>query len=76
MNAITLLKEDHKKVRGLLEELESTTSRGLDIRLASPDGQIIAIIAGRTDPEDSHTGVPRFVDDPAIAAAICAALAA
>ena len=58
------------------EDTESTTSHGLDIRLASPDGQIIAIIAGRTDPEGSHTGVARFVDDPAIAEAICADLAA
>ena len=28
MNAIQLLKDDHKKVRGLLAELESTTARG------------------------------------------------
>jgi hypothetical protein len=56
------------------EDTESTTSHGLDIRLKSPDGGIIAIIAGRTDPEGSHSGVARFVDDPAIAEAICAAL--
>jgi hypothetical protein len=56
------------------EDTESTTSHGLDIRLKSPDGEIIAIIAGRTDPEDTHTGVARFVDDPAVAEAICAAL--
>jgi hypothetical protein len=56
------------------EDTESTTSHGLDIRLRSPDGEIIAIIAGRTDPEGSHTGVARFVEDPAIAEAICAAL--
>lgn len=28
VNAISLLKADHKKVKGLLEELESTTERG------------------------------------------------
>jgi hypothetical protein len=56
------------------EESEVTTSHGLDIRLKSPDGGIVAIIAGRTDPEGTHTGVARFVDDPAVAEAICAAL--
>ena len=32
MNAIQLLKDDHKKVRGLLAELESTTNRGVKKR--------------------------------------------
>ena len=32
MNALTLLKADHDKVKGLLEELESTTERGLKTR--------------------------------------------
>jgi hypothetical protein len=56
------------------EDTESTTSHGLDIRLQAPDGGIVAVIAGRTDPEGAHTGVARFVDNPAIAEAICAAL--
>jgi len=56
------------------ESTESTTAHGLDIRLKSPDGGILAIIAGRTDPEGAHSGVARFVDDPAIAGSICAAL--
>jgi hypothetical protein len=56
------------------EDTESTTAHGLDIRLKAPDGRIVAIIAGRTDPEGAHTGVAHFVDDPAIAQAICAAL--
>jgi hypothetical protein len=56
------------------EDTEATTARGLDIRLKAPGGGIIAIIAGRTDPEGSHSGVARFVDDSAIAEAICAAL--
>ena len=55
------------------EDTESTTSHGLDTRLKSPDGGILAIIAGRTDPEEVHTGVARFVEDPPIAEAICAA---
>lgn len=32
MNAITLLEADHKKVKGLLSELESTTERGVKTR--------------------------------------------
>jgi hemerythrin-like domain-containing protein len=32
MNAITMLTDDHKKMRKLLTELESTTERGLKIR--------------------------------------------
>jgi hemerythrin-like domain-containing protein len=32
MNAIQLLKEDHRKVRGLLAELEATTPRGVKTR--------------------------------------------
>ena len=56
------------------ESTESTTAHGLDIRLKSPDGGIIAIIAGRTDPEGAHSGVARFVDDPEVADSICVAL--
>jgi hypothetical protein len=32
MNAITMLTDDHKKMRKLLSELESTTERGLKVR--------------------------------------------
>jgi hemerythrin-like domain-containing protein len=32
MNAITMLQEDHDKMRKLLDELETTTERGLKIR--------------------------------------------
>ena len=32
MNAITMLEEDHKRMRGLLEDLESTTERGVKTR--------------------------------------------
>ena len=32
MDAITMLTEDHEKVRGLLEKLESTTERGVKTR--------------------------------------------
>ncbi len=43
MNAITLLKADHKKVKGLLEELEATTERGVKKReklLAQIDSEL------------------------------------
>ena len=40
MNAIQLLKEDHKKVRALLAELEATTPRGVKKRT-----QLLATIA-------------------------------
>lgn len=32
MNALTLLEQDHRKVQGLLEELETTTERGVKTR--------------------------------------------
>lgn len=32
MNAFTLLKEDHKKVAGILEKLDATTERGVKTR--------------------------------------------
>jgi hemerythrin-like domain-containing protein len=32
MNAFTLLKEDHKKVAGILEEIDATTERGVKTR--------------------------------------------
>jgi hemerythrin-like domain-containing protein len=40
MNAIQLLKDDHKKVKGLLAELEATTSRGTKKR-----SQLLSTIA-------------------------------
>jgi hemerythrin superfamily protein len=41
MNAITMLTDDHKKMRKLLTELESTTERGLKIR-----GELYSTIKG------------------------------
>src|ERR1051325_3637196 len=32
MNAFTLLKEDHKKVAGILEKIDATTERGVKTR--------------------------------------------
>ena len=32
MNALTMLEDDHRKMRGLLDELESTTERGVKTR--------------------------------------------
>lgn len=37
MNAIELLKEDHKKMRGLLSDLEATTKRGVKTRASLLD---------------------------------------
>jgi hypothetical protein len=47
------------------------TSDEHHITLKCPDAGIIAIMAGRTDPEGARSGVARFVDDPAIAEPIC-----
>ena len=35
---------------------------------------MIAHIAGLDRPDDTHRGVFRFIDDPAVAAELCAAL--
>jgi hypothetical protein len=32
MNALTMLEDDHKKMRGLLDQIESTTERGVKTR--------------------------------------------
>jgi hemerythrin-like domain-containing protein len=61
MNAIKLLKEDHKKVRGLLAELESTTSRGTKKR-----AQLLATIATELR---VHTKIEEEIFYPALRAA-------
>jgi hemerythrin-like domain-containing protein len=61
MNAITLLKEDHKKVRGLLAELESTTSRGVKTRR-----ELLAKIAREIE---VHTAIEEEIFYPAFKAA-------
>jgi hemerythrin-like domain-containing protein len=61
MNAIQLLKEDHKKVRGLLAELESTTSRGTKKR-----AQLLATIATELR---VHTKIEEEIFYPALRAA-------
>jgi hypothetical protein len=48
-------------------------THGNDLTLKGPHG-VIAQIAGLDLPDDTHRGVFRFVDDPAVAAAVCAAL--
>jgi hemerythrin-like domain-containing protein len=61
MNAIQLLKEDHKKVRGLLADLESTTSRGTKKRT-----QLLATIATELR---VHTKIEEEIFYPALRAA-------
>jgi hemerythrin superfamily protein len=61
MNAITLLKEDHKKVRGLLAELEATTSRGIKTRT-----ELLAKIAREIE---VHTTIEEEIFYPAFKAA-------
>jgi hemerythrin-like domain-containing protein len=61
MNAIQLLKEDHKKVRGLLAELESTTPRGIKKR-----SQLLQTIAKELR---VHTKIEEEIFYPAFKAA-------
>jgi len=57
MNAIQLLKEDHKKVRALLSDLESTTRRGSKKR-----AELLATIARELD---VHTKIEEEIFYPA-----------
>jgi hemerythrin-like domain-containing protein len=61
MNAIQLLKDDHKKVKGLLEELVSTTSRGTKKR-----SQLLATIAEELR---THVAIEEEIFYPAFKAA-------
>ena len=61
MNAIQLLKDDHKKVRALLSELESTTSRGVKTRT-----QLLAKIGAELR---AHTKIEEEIFYPAFKAA-------
>ena len=58
------------------ESSEIETSHGLDIMFKAPGGGVLATIAGRGSPDGSFTGIVRFTDDPATAAAVCEALGA
>ena len=61
-DAITLLKEDHKKVKGLLAQLEKTTERGAD-RRRKLLGQIEGEIKVQThDIEEERSSIPRYRD--------------
>ena len=56
-DAITLLKEDHKKVKGLLTQLEKTTERGADRRVK---------LLGRIETEiKAHTTIEEEIFYPA-----------
>ena len=61
MNAIQLLKDDHKKVRGLLTELEATTARATKTRT-----QLLATIAKELR---VHTRIEEEIFYPALRAA-------
>jgi hemerythrin-like domain-containing protein len=61
MNAIQLLKDDHKKVRGLLAELEATTPRGIKTRT-----ELLAKIAREIE---VHTTIEEEIFYPAFKAA-------
>jgi hemerythrin-like domain-containing protein len=61
MNAIQLLKDDHKKVKGLLAELEATTSRGVKKR-----SQLLATIGQELR---AHTKIEEEIFYPAFKAA-------
>jgi hemerythrin superfamily protein len=61
MNAIQLLKDDHKKVRGLLAELEATTPRGIKTRT-----ELLARIAKEIE---VHSAIEEEIFYPAFKAA-------
>ena len=61
MNAIQLLKDDHKKVRGLLAELEATTPRGRKTRT-----ELLARIAKEIE---AHSAIEEEIFYPAFKAA-------
>ena len=52
------------------------TFHGSGITARAPGVGVIAHIAGLDLPDGTHRGVLRFVDDPQVAAAVCAALTA
>ena len=58
MNALTLLKADHDKVKGLLNELESTTERGVKTRT-----ELFATIKGELT---VHEGIEEEIFYPAL----------
>jgi hypothetical protein len=45
-----------------------------EVTVQAPGLGVIAHIAGLDRPDDTHRGVFRFIDDPAVAAELCAAL--
>lgn len=55
-------------------DTEALTTHGNEFVAKAPDGDVIAHISGLELPDGSHRGALRFLDDPAIAAAVCDAL--
>ena len=59
MDAITLLKTDHDKVKKLLNELETTTERGVKTR-----SELFATIKGELTVHDGKAIVATFTTTP------------
>jgi hypothetical protein len=57
------------------EGSEQLTFHGLDLLAKAPDGGIVAQVTGVFFPDDTHHGIFRIPEDPAVAADVCAALA-
>jgi hypothetical protein len=56
------------------QDTESITAHGNSFTAKGPHGGVIAHIAGIDLPDGTHHGTARFLDDPAVAAAVCDAL--
>ena len=56
------------------ESSERITSHGLDARANAPGGGVVSLITGVFFADDTHHGVFRLPEDPAVAAAVCDAL--
>jgi hypothetical protein len=57
------------------ESSEQLTFHGLDLLAKAPGGGVVAQVTGLFPPDDTHHGIFRIPEDPAVAAAICDALA-
>ncbi len=56
------------------EETWPTTSHGDAFKLSAPGYGVIVQFAGQDETDGTHHGVARWIDDPAVAAELCAAL--
>jgi hypothetical protein len=56
------------------ESSERLTFHGLDLLAKAPGGGIVAQVTGLFPPDDTHHGIFRIPEDPAVADALCAVL--